>query len=102
MALKFYEQTKHHVRFWLLARMPTCQETVATISQSMERSLTLRERFELKIHLWICMWCQWYMEHLRLIHDAASVKADSPDLIQGPSLSDEARERIRRNLINSN
>lgn len=102
MAAKFYERIKHNIRFWLLARLPTCKDTVATISQSMERSLTLRERFLLKIHVWICVWCQWYMDHLRLIHDAACVKADSADLTQGPGLSDEARERIRRNLINSN
>jgi len=47
--------------------------------------------------LWICAWCQWYMEQLLVIRDAARAKAESPDL-SGPALSSEARERIKRKL----
>ncbi|HET6977935.1 MAG TPA: hypothetical protein VFI24_16520 [Pyrinomonadaceae bacterium] len=68
-----------------------------TISQSMERKLTLRERTNMKLHLWVCAWCQWYLEHLHIIRDAARAKAADPS---GPSLSTEARERIKRNLTN--
>ena len=65
----------------------------------MERKLTLRESFDLKLHLWICAWCQWYMEHLHMIRDAARAKAsEAPDLTSGPTLSSEARERIKRRL----
>ena len=100
MALTLYEKLKHSVRFWLLRRLPTCQRTVETISQSMERPLSFKERIQLKLHLWICAWCQWYLEHLQLIRETARAKADeAPDLNTGASLSDEARERIRRKLI---
>lgn len=103
MALKAYEKLKHSIRFWLLRTLPTCQQTVETISQSMERSLTFRERIKLKIHLWICVWCQWYMEHLQVIRETARAKADEPgDLSSGRNLSSEARERIRRRLTNQN
>ena len=66
----------------------------------MERKLTVRERIDLKLHLWICAWCQWYLEHLQLIRDTARAKGtESPDLeSMSPSLSAEARERIRRRL----
>ena len=67
----------------------------------MERSLTLRERIDLKLHLWICAWCQWYLEQLQLIRETARAKADElPDLMPGANLSNEARERILRNLTN--
>ncbi len=105
MALKAYDKLKHAIRFWLLRTLPTCQQTVEKISQSMERKLTLRERIDLKLHLWICAWCQWYQEHLQIIRDAARAKgAESPDLdsISGPALSSEARERIKRNLTGGN
>ncbi|HET9788685.1 MAG TPA: hypothetical protein VFP47_16215, partial [Pyrinomonadaceae bacterium] len=69
MALKLYDKLKHAVRFWLLRTLPTCQQTVETISQSMERRLTVGERIKVKLHFWICVWCQWYMEHLQLIRD---------------------------------
>lgn len=101
MALKLYEKLKHAVRYWLLRRLPPCQNTVETISQSMERSLSLSERVKLKLHLWICAWCQWYLEHLQLIRETARAKADeAPDFDAGINLSDEARERIRRKLTN--
>jgi hypothetical protein len=100
MALKPYDKLKHSIRYWLLRKLPTCQVTVEKISQSMERSLTLRERIDLKLHLWICAWCQWYLEHLQLIRDTARAKgAESPDVESiSPTLSAEARERIRRKL----
>ena len=99
MALKLYDKLKHAVRYWLLRRLPNCQRTVETISQSMERKLTLRERITVKLHLWICAWCQWYLEHLQLIRETARAKADeAPNLSTSAGLSDEARERIRRNL----
>lgn len=101
MALKLYDKLKHAVRFWLLRRLPNCQSTVATISQSMERPLSLKERVTVKVHLWICAWCQWYLEHLQLIREAARARAsESPDLNTSPGLSEEARERIKRNLTN--
>ena len=100
MATKAYDKLKHAIRFWLLRKLPTCQQTVEKISQSMERKLTLRERIDLKLHLWICAWCQWYLEHLQIIREAARAKgAESPDLeSMSPSLSSEARERIKRKL----
>ena len=94
MALKAYDNFKHSIRYFLLRRLPPCQQIVEKISQSMERKLTLRESITLKLHLWICAWCQWYLEHLHLIRDAARTKG--PDLDTGSSLSAEARERIKR------
>ena len=100
MAVKVYDKLKRSSRFWLLRRLPACQQIVETISQSMERKLTLRESIKLKLHLLVCAWCQWYMEHLHIIRDAARAKAESPDLtsVPGPALSSEARERIKRRL----
>jgi hypothetical protein len=99
MVLKLYDKLKHSIRYWLLRKLPTCQQTVEKISQSMDRKLTLRERVNLKLHIWICAWCQWYLEHLQLIRSTARAKGDDAlDLAPEAVLSDEARERIRRKL----
>ena len=99
MAVKLYDKLKHSVRFWLLRTLPTCQQTVETISQSMERPLRLGERIKLKLHFWICVWCQWYMEHLQVIRDTSRAPGgEAADQIAGATLSNEARERIRRRL----
>jgi hypothetical protein len=95
-----YKKATHAVRYFLLRRLPTCKEMVALMSQSMERPLTLRERVLLKLHLWVCAWCVWYLEQLRLLRSAlrarvADAEAAAP---RGASLSPEARERIKRSL----
>jgi hypothetical protein len=103
MAPKVYDKLKHSIRYWLLRTLPTCQQTVETISQSMERPLSLQERMKVKLHLWICAWCQWYLEQLHLIRDTARAKADEPpDFLSSPGLSNDARERIRRRITNQN
>jgi len=103
MEAKAYDKLKHAVRYWLLRHLPACEQIVQTISQSMERSLSLRERFLVKLHLWVCAWCQWYLEQLQLIRETTRAKAErTPDLITGAILSDEARNRIRRNLTRQN
>src|ERR1044072_6174670 len=94
MALKTYDILKHSIRYFLLRRLPPCQQIVEQISDSMERRLTVRESINLKLHLWICAWCQWYLEHLHLIRDAARAKVD----LDGPCLASEARERIKQSL----
>src|SRR5207245_11778200 len=101
MAPKAYDRLKHSIRYWLLRKLPTCQQTVEKISQSMERKLTSRERIELRLQWWICPWCQWYLERLRIIRVAARAKAvDSPVLsaISAPALSTAPRELINREL----
>lgn len=68
----------------------------------MERSLSLREKVLLKLHLWVCMWCQWYMEQLQMMHDSLRVQGEraTEEEIPTPGLSDEARARIREKISN--
>ena len=101
MALKFYEKLKHSIRYRLLRSLPPCQQTVETISQSMDRPLTLSERVKVKLHVWICAWCQWYLEHLQLMRQTVRAQDENtPEVVTDATLSNEARERIRRRLTN--
>lgn len=105
MALKAYDKIKHAVRWWLLRRLPACKQIVKVISESMERKLSLRERITVKLHLWICLWCVWYLEHLNLMRDTIRTKApQEPNLESSslPPLSAEARERMKLRLSQPN
>lgn len=97
MALRLYSKLTHSVRWFLLHRLPTCKEMVSVMSESLERPLTLRERVLLKLHLWVCAWCVWYLEHLHLMRDALRLRANVTvdDKTPSISLSDEATERIK-------
>ena len=96
-----YAKTKHAIRYWLLRNLPPCKEAVVVISESMERTLTLREKFLLKLHIAVCSWCQWYMEHLLILRKTLRTQSDEPpeaNFSTTPGLSSEARERIKERL----
>lgn len=96
-----YKRATHALRYWLLRRLPTCKQTVALISQSLERPLTLHERVTTKLHLWVCIWCVRYLEQLQLMRDtmsARSTQVSDDALPNDDALSPQARERLKRAL----
>ena len=78
--------------------MMTCKETAQLISESLDRALTLRERFVLRLHLWRCDMCSRFASQLKFLRSACA-DADSEKLLEGVELPDSARERIRARLI---
>ena len=102
MAKGLYDKAIHAVRYFLLRRLPTCKQMAPVMSESLERRLTLRERVTLKLHLWVCVWCVWYLENLRTMREALRARgtreAEASDVDSAVKLSEEARERIRRAL----
>ena len=96
-----YSRATHALRYWLLRRLPACKQLVPVMSQSLERTLTLRERVTMKLHLWVCIWCVRYLEQLHSMRDALSARGAqvSDDAAStGDSLSAEARERLKTAL----
>jgi hypothetical protein len=103
MGTGLYDKSIHAVRYFLLRRLPTCKQMAPVMSESLERRLTLRERATLKLHLWVCVWCVWYLENLRTMREAlrargAREEEAADDVDSAVKLSEEARERIRRAL----
>lgn len=103
MTKGLYDKAVHAVRYFLLRRLPTCKQMAPVMSESLERPLTLRERVMLKLHLWVCVWCVWYLENLRTMREAlrargAREEEAAGDVDSAVKLSEEARERIRRTL----
>jgi hypothetical protein len=100
MSLNPYNHLRHAVRYFLLRRLPTCRDVTPLMSQSMERPLTIRERVVLTLHLWICVWCVWYLEHLHKIRGVVteeSVEA-SVESSSEPGLPQDARDRLKSAL----
>jgi hypothetical protein len=97
-----YDRAIHAVRYFLLRRLPTCKQMAPVMSESLERSLRLRERATLKLHLWVCVWCVWYLENLRTMREALRTRGaqeeEADEVDSAVKLSEEARERIRRAL----
>src|SRR5437763_16427277 len=93
-------KTTHALRYFLLRRLPTCKQMVTLMSESMERPLSVRERTVLRLHLWICAWCAWYLEQMHVLRTALRARgAQGADKSAAEvALPAEARERIKRAL----
>jgi hypothetical protein len=101
MKSKLYKKATHAIRYWLLRKLPTCKDTSAIMSQSLDRRLTLRERVTMKLHLWVCIWCVWYLEQLHIMRAAARARAaqlDDEEPASTASLSTAARARLKRRI----
>jgi hypothetical protein len=72
------------------------------MSQSLERSLTLRERMILKTHLLVCIWCVWYLDQIRRMSSILQTAPEDETTVTGVAeLSDQARERLKQALADS-
>ncbi|HSE20688.1 MAG TPA: hypothetical protein VLB68_03495 [Pyrinomonadaceae bacterium] len=74
------------------------------MSQSLERSLSLSERWSLRLHLVVCAWCVRYLAQIRFLrqlvrlHEEPTPEGTSTSL----ELCPEARARIARSIHNQN
>ena len=101
MARGLISRATHAVRYFLLRRLPACKQMTVLMSESMERPLTLRERVTLRLHLWVCIWCVWYLEQLHTLRATLRERAERSEAEDAGAdlhLTLEARERIKRAL----
>ena len=81
--------------------MLSCKQTSQIISQSLDRPLTMREHFALKLHLLICKYCKRFSQQVQTLHVAVKTMVssiESNNSIEMPSL---AKKRIA-NLAEAN
>lgn len=86
----------------ILRALPPCKEIAKIISASIDRSLSLRERVLMKLHLIACKPCVRYLEQSQFLSSAVTQMDANlkEDLFTG-RLSDDARERIKNILKTS-
>lgn len=73
----------------------TCQEASRLASQAQDRSLSLKERIGLKLHLLICVGCQGFTRQLMQIREACQRIASSDGMShKTEALSAAAKARI--------
>lgn len=82
--------------------MPTCEEVSRLISESLERSLSFRERTGMRIHFLMCEFCRRFREQMAFIREVMNryQRAIDAGKAMGPeiALSPGAREKTR-NLL---
>ena len=69
------------------------------MSESMEGSLGLWKWLRLRLHLFVCTWCQRYLRQIRLIRQLLREHVPN-DTGGASSLDTEARQRIGKSILN--
>ena len=77
---------------------PSCREATRLQSIAIDRKLTMRQHFGLRVHLLLCRWCRRYGKQIKFLQDAAREHSDEMAEPAPQKLSDEARERIKKEL----
>lgn len=81
--------------------MLSCKDVTQLISESMDHSLPLGKRIGVRLHLLMCKFCSRYERQLLLIRETVRrlvATEDKPGEPPWETLSEEARERIRKSL----
>jgi hypothetical protein len=79
----------------------TCREVSQLLSERQERPLGFRERWGLRLHLWLCVSCRRFERQLELLRGAMRSlrqRAEADAAAGDAGLPPDARERIRRAL----
>ena len=78
--------------------MLDCKQASQLISQSLDRSLTLRERLSLKLHLFICQFCKRFSQHMQTIRVALKQMTSSIESNDGIEMPSAAKSRILQSI----
>ncbi len=74
--------------------MLDCKQTSQLISQSLDRKLTLRERFALQLHLILCKFCKRFSQQLQIIRVSMKSLVDEVEKNDAILMPSDAKERI--------
>jgi hypothetical protein len=77
---------------------PCCRDMARLSSQSLDRTLSIRERIGIRIHGWICSWCVDYSDQVQMVSNHVKGAGESLAELKDDNLSEDCRERIREIL----
>ena len=80
--------------------MLDCKQASQIISQSLDRNLTLRERFALRLHLLICAYCKRFSQQLQTMRVAIKRMTSSIENDHKIEMPSAAKKRIA-DLLNA-
>ena len=74
--------------------MLSCKQASQIISQSLDKPLTMRERFALKLHLIICKYCKRFSQQVQTLRVALKQMISSIENNNTIELPSAAKNRI--------
>jgi anti-sigma factor RsiW len=90
---------KWQLILFLARRLPDCKTITPTLSESIDRKLSRKERIIVRLHLFTCEACVRYLEQIRLLHDLVHDHRSEQAI---SSLNETAKERMKAALTSIN
>ncbi len=79
--------------------MLTCKDASRLVSETQDRPLGIWERLGLRLHILMCVNCRRFERQIQLLRKVVRKSTSHAEQDpQGPNLTPEARERIRKAL----
>jgi hypothetical protein len=78
--------------------MLSCKGASHLISEGQERQLTLKERFNLRLHVWMCNNCRRFEKQIVSMRKIMRREWERDTAPTNNQLPSEAQERIRQSL----
>lgn len=91
---------KWQLILFLARRLPNCKTITPTLSESIDRKLSLKERIVVRLHLFTCEACVRYLEQIRLLHEL--IHKHQPAREAASSLNEASKERMKAALTSIN
>ena len=81
---------------FLLSLKMSCKDMSPLISENMDHSLALKDRWKIRLHLFMCRFCRYYQEQLEVLRNLSRYLGE----VESPAnsalfLSKERKEKIK-------
>ena len=96
--MKFLKRVVTALKTGLRTLSPDCREASRLQSRALDHSLSLAQRFGLRLHLFLCQWCRRYGKQIRFLRQAVREHPGEVNEAMPRTLSPEARERLKQSL----
>ncbi|MDB6019565.1 MAG: hypothetical protein JWR19_4054 [Pedosphaera sp.] len=97
--MKIVAAIKMRFVIWVWNHTPHCDEMSRLASRSLDGTLPRKLRLKMRVHFFICVWCQRYGQQLRMMHQRAHGLDETRTTSQ--TLSGDAKERMKLRLRKS-
>lgn len=78
--------------------MLDCKQTSQLISQSLDRSLTVRERFAMRLHLLVCQYCKQFSQHMKTLGVAFKTMVSTVESDNSIEMPSATKSRILQSI----
>lgn len=98
MNIKPTNRLTRAIVMFLARHTPRCHDMTRLISQELETAHPPGTRLRMRLHFWICAWCQRYRDQLRLMRKAMHRCDEQHPPAAAPKLSSDTKDRLKEAL----